>query len=95
MVKRDNTRQTLTAGEYGAQYESPVKAIRQHCLDCSGGLAKEVRLCTCPTCNLYPFRMGKNPYLGKSMTPEQKAKAVERLRLAREKQQSTTPESAK
>ncbi len=40
---------------------TPIKAIRQHCLDCCCGQAKEVRLCPCPDCALYPFRMGKNP----------------------------------
>lgn len=40
---------------------TPLRAIRALCLDCSGGSAREVRLCVIPHCPLYPFRMGKNP----------------------------------
>lgn len=40
---------------------TPVKAIRAKCLDCSFHQAKEVKLCPCTNCPLYPFRMGKNP----------------------------------
>jgi hypothetical protein len=40
---------------------SPVKAIKKHCLDCSGNSKKEVRECIIQDCPLYPFRLGKNP----------------------------------
>ena len=46
--------------------QSPVKAIREKCLDCSGGQYKEVELCPIKSCPLYPFRMGKNPYHAKA-----------------------------
>ena len=39
-----------------------MKAIRNHCLDCCCGQPKEVRLCPDKNCNLYPYRMGKDPY---------------------------------
>jgi hypothetical protein len=39
----------------------PLKAIRQHCLDCSGGSPQEVRLCEMDDCPLYPYRMGHRP----------------------------------
>jgi len=38
-----------------------IKAIREKCLDCSGGQPKEVRLCPVKTCALYPYRMGRRP----------------------------------
>ena len=63
---------------------SPVKAIRAKCIDCCCGSAHEVRLCTCEDCALWAFRFGKNPYLHREMTEEQKAAAAERLRKARE-----------
>ena len=48
------------------KYPTPVKAIRKKCIDCSGGSLKEVRLCQVTECELYPFRMGRNPnYKGK------------------------------
>ncbi len=40
---------------------TPIKAIRAKCLDCCGGQAKEVRLCPCENCPLYPYRMGHRP----------------------------------
>lgn len=40
---------------------TPLKAIREKCLDCCCSSAQEVRLCTCEKCALYQFRFGKNP----------------------------------
>jgi hypothetical protein len=40
---------------------SPLKAIRAHCVDCSGQSRAEVRLCAVKNCPLFPFRMGRNP----------------------------------
>ncbi|MGK9369691.1 hypothetical protein ACSSWA_12375 [Melioribacter sp. Ez-97] len=40
---------------------TPVKAIKKHCFDCSGGSKKEVRECIITDCPLYLYRMGKNP----------------------------------
>ncbi len=34
------------------------KAIRLHCIECSGDNRAEARLCVIPECNLYPYRMG-------------------------------------
>lgn len=38
-----------------------LKAIRQNCIDCSGGSVAEVRDCVIPKCPMYPFRMGTDP----------------------------------
>lgn len=35
-----------------------AKAIRLHCMDCSGWQTSEIVKCTCHTCALYPFRFG-------------------------------------
>ncbi len=45
--------------------ESPIKAIRANCVDCSGGQVAEVRKCVAVSCALWPFRMGVNPFYGK------------------------------
>jgi len=42
-------------------YKRPLKAIREKCLDCSGGSHLEVRKCPIHNCALYPYRMGKRP----------------------------------
>lgn len=52
--------------------KSPVKAIRSYCIDCSGNSVKEVRLCECVNCALWPFRFGINPYHGKGKKAEKK-----------------------
>jgi hypothetical protein len=49
---------------------SPIRAIREKCLDCSGGSAAEARKCVAIGCALWPFRMGRNPFYGKSDTAE-------------------------
>jgi hypothetical protein len=46
--------------------ESPIKAIRSKCLDCSAGNDAEVRKCVAIGCALWPFRMGVNPFYGKA-----------------------------
>jgi hypothetical protein len=40
--------------------QTPLKAIRLHCLDCSQS-AKTVLWCTCTDCNLWMFRFGRRP----------------------------------
>ena len=39
-----------------------VKAIREKCIDCSGGSPGEVRRCPVKQCALWPYRMGTNPF---------------------------------
>lgn len=41
---------------------SPLKMIRKHCIDCSGGNKQEVKLCPVETCPLWEFRFGYSPY---------------------------------
>lgn len=53
---------------------TPMKAIRAECLDCCCGQYKEVELCPCSDCSLYPYRFGKNPNI--RLTDEQKAKKM-------------------
>jgi len=48
--------------EHNAQ--SPLRAIRAKCLDCSCYQASEVRLCEAVRCPLWPFRAGKHPWWG-------------------------------
>ena len=40
---------------------TPIKSIRQHCLECSCNQKGEVLNCHITDCALYPFRLGKNP----------------------------------
>jgi hypothetical protein len=40
---------------------TPVKAIRQKCLECSSFQPSEVRKCDIAECPLYLYRLGKRP----------------------------------
>ena len=51
----------LKGGSMDKLYETPIKAIREKCLDCSVWQPKEVRLCTVIDCPIYPYRMGTRP----------------------------------
>jgi hypothetical protein len=63
--------------------KSPLKAIRERCLDCCVFSPAEVRKCVLVDCPSWPFRLGTNPYRAKRvLSDEQKAKMVERLRGA-------------
>ena len=42
-------------------YDTPIKAIRKKCLDCTCNQPKEIRLCPVIECDLYPYRMGRRP----------------------------------
>ena len=42
-------------------YNTPIKAIRKRCLDCTCGQVKEVRLCQAVECACWPYRFGRRP----------------------------------
>lgn len=43
-----------------------LQAIRQKCLDCSCYQPAEVRNCHLTRCDLWPFRMGRDPEPGRA-----------------------------
>lgn len=68
------------------QITSPIKAIREKCLECSGS-RNEVKACNVTGCALYAFRLGKNPYRTKrELSEEQRQAARERFAAYRNKQ---------
>ena len=42
-------------------YDTPIKAIRKKCLDCTCYQPKEIRLSPVVECALYPYRFGRRP----------------------------------
>ena len=42
-------------------YDTPIKAMRKKCLDCTCGQFIEIRECPVINCALYPYRMGSRP----------------------------------
>lgn len=67
---------------------SPLKAIRAKCIDCSGGSAHEVSLCTATGCPLYAYRFGTNPHRSPRVLSEghRAALAEGRARAAQNRQ---------
>ena len=60
---------------------TPLKAIREKCLDCVCWSPKEVKLCPDTYCVNYPFRFGKYPEgAGRGMSAENRRKASERMK---------------
>ena len=57
-----------------------LKVIRKKCIDCCAGKYSEVKKCTAKDCDLWPYRMGKNPFHTREMTDKQKQAATKRLR---------------
>lgn len=62
---------------------TPLNAIRAHCIDCCCGQANEVKLCPAVDCPLHEFRFGKSNHK-RTLTDEQRQAAAERLKKARE-----------
>lgn len=56
--------------------ESPIKAIRAKCIDCSGGNMAEVRKCTAVKCAHWPMRMGTSPFHASSTASKQEVAKV-------------------
>lgn len=69
----------------GVEATSPLKAIKEFCLECCGYNSNDVKECTAPKCPLYEFRNGHNPYRkGREYTEEEKIELAERMKRARE-----------
>ena len=78
----------MTVEEFNALGHSArplLQAIRSKCKDCCGGYEAEVRRCADKSCDLWPFRMGTNPFRTRELTEEQRSAASERLKVARQK----------
>lgn len=75
--------------------KKPLKAIRNKCLWCSGDSKHETKLCPNEQCPLWPFRLGKNPFIIRELTEEQRAAAGERLKKAREARETQVAEEKK
>ena len=70
------------------KYKSPLKAIREFCIECMGGrgtgqsVSKLISECASSNCPTYEFRFGKNPYHTQNLTAEQRKERGERLKLS-------------
>jgi hypothetical protein len=68
------------------KHKSPLKAIREFCIECVGGRENEGHLkfienCGSPECAVFDFRFGNNPYHTQNLTVEQRQERSERAKL--------------
>ena len=68
--------------------KSPLKAIREKCVECMGGresdgYVKRISECVSADCPIYEFRFGKNPHHTQNLTAEQRKERGDRLKFAR------------
>lgn len=54
---------------HGHEKRPTLKAIRAKCLDCCCHQINEVKLCSCTSCPLWPYRFGKNPFSERTGNP--------------------------
>ena len=75
---------------YPKKASSPLKAIKLFCRECMGMDRRKqsqienvelVRDCTDPMCPVFDFRLGKNPFIKRVMTEEQRKAASKRMSL--------------
>jgi hypothetical protein len=73
---------------YPKKHKRPLRAIKAFCKECFGmdrreretvSLYEDIRDCVDPMCPLFEFRNGKNPFLSRELTEEEKEVARERL----------------
>ena len=78
---------------------TPLKAIKEKCLDCCCGDKKEVELCTIERCPLYKFRFGVKPKdeskPKKQLSEADRKKIAERLQAGRTKSKEKVKEAKK
>lgn len=66
--------------------KTPVKAIREMCIECMGGrglgqnYSKLISECCSVDCALYDFRFGKNPFHTQNLSDDERKRRVEQGR---------------
>ena len=81
--------------------KNPVKAIREHCIECMGGRESESHMtrvseCGSPDCALFEFRLGTNPYHTQNLTAEQRQERSDRMKtsISHDKRSKKVPKFA-
>lgn len=69
---------------FGPTQPPILKVIRAKCLDCCGGQHSEVRLCPAAGCDLWPYRMGTNPFRAPASDAQREAGKLAAARLSRD-----------
>ncbi len=86
LVGRDPRRMTeQDLAALGHHRRPLLRAIPANCIACAGGNDAEVRRCRLVACDMWPFRMGTNPFHRSTheYSQEEREAMAERLRSAR------------
>jgi hypothetical protein len=67
--KAANTREQNRTRMQDLNVDSPMKAIRQYCLDCTCGSTEAVRNCSIASCYVWLYRFGRNPRASEMIVP--------------------------
>ena len=70
------------------KHKTPLKAIKETCVQCMGGresegYLKRISECVSPDCPIYEFSFGNNPYHTQSLSEEPRKERGDRLKFAR------------
>lgn len=84
--------QQFASTQQRAGINGPSKAIRIKCLECQGQDTVGVRLCPAVTCELWPFRMGSNPFFARMRGSEDEVTDAE---IAQDEAEEDAREAAK
>jgi len=63
-VIREPTGEDVVEDTYRAKIKNQRTAIRAYCVVCMGGSVVDVKECSSVSCQLFPFRMGRDPIRG-------------------------------
>lgn len=83
----------MTQRRKSVKHKSPVKAMREKCIECMGGRDSEdyrrrIKECVSIDCPIFAFRFGKDPYRHLNLSNDQRNRMADRMRrvnLARRK----------
>ena len=76
-VIHEPTGDDIVEDTYRAKIKNQRTAIRAYCVVCMGGSVVGVRECSNVTCQLFPFRMGKDPLRGYELPKEDESELPE------------------
>ena len=73
-------------------FQKPIlQVIKQNCQECCGSnldkprnTMDEVKRCQAFSCPMWPYRLGKNPFVKRKLTEQQKKEAAERFAKVRD-----------
>lgn len=83
-IGRDPRKMSPDQLNAAGHHKRPIlEAIRANCLACCNDNAAEVRRCAMIQCDMWPYRMGSNPFVSRDYTDEQREAAAARLAAAR------------